>query len=654
MATYIQNVQDKVTQVRPPQTNWQFEAQLLSTRQAKYDAGHNKLSKMYGQILNAGLTREGNVEAREEFFQLIDNDLRKVAGVDLSLDSNVTQARAVFNQIYDNDFLVKDMVWTKNFQGEMKRAEGFKNCVDPEECGGQYWEDGVKAMNYKREEFKNSTNNESMRAQNVRYIPYNNLMAQAMVDMEAAGLDVTMEPEPNGSRYRAKMRNGSLVVTPLLSLFSGLYAKNPEFQDMYKVMAFNERKDWTYNAVQAGDYATLDEAAVGFVELKGEGIKQDFENLSRGIKYDTDALKDKFNAYKEDELNGTLLKTDVKDYERTAELLASSQELDSYLDLIKNAQKNQHSQTSMANIGDVLDGVRAATLFNGEMLNAAQTFANKDKEVTYTEDKGWLAQQQHGFNIDMENREFDHQIALEKWRLKHDHSSYRKEGVNYDKMTIKNLTAENALAEANALNTNLGVDFLADIDRLKGYDPEAQGINKDMNADEIQDWITAMSPTNAMYAGAAQSKLNDLVKAQHKAVVTSNIRQLEAINAGNNPANYRNLIDWDVMSSTDMEGVALGFPDLWKDEVPAKAVLEMTAFNEWVIDDATGLGENVPGRLYEGDQTGRYYVRDGNDQWHIHKTGDWNNKSGWETGPAIQKEAWDAWNSHQLNNTTYN
>ena len=168
MATYIQNVQDKVTQVRPPQTNWQFEAQLLSTRQAKYDAGHNKLSKMYGQILNAGLTREGNVEAREEFFQLIDNDLRKVAGVDLSLDSNVTQARAVFNQIYDNDFLVKDMVWTKNFQGEMKRAEGFKNCVDPEECGGQYWEDGVKAMNYKREEFKNSTNNESMRAQNVR------------------------------------------------------------------------------------------------------------------------------------------------------------------------------------------------------------------------------------------------------------------------------------------------------------------------------------------------------------------------------------------------------------------------------------------------------------------------------------------------------
>ena len=65
MATYIQKVQDKVTQVRPPETNWQFEAQLLSTRQAKYDAGHDKLSKMYGQILNAGLTREGNIEARE-------------------------------------------------------------------------------------------------------------------------------------------------------------------------------------------------------------------------------------------------------------------------------------------------------------------------------------------------------------------------------------------------------------------------------------------------------------------------------------------------------------------------------------------------------------------------------------------------------------
>ena len=86
MATYIPQVQDKVTSVRPPQTDWQFEAQLLSTRQSKYDAGHDKLSKMYGDILNSGLTREGNIEAREEFFKLIDSDLRKVAGIDLSLD----------------------------------------------------------------------------------------------------------------------------------------------------------------------------------------------------------------------------------------------------------------------------------------------------------------------------------------------------------------------------------------------------------------------------------------------------------------------------------------------------------------------------------------------------------------------------------------
>ena len=96
---------------------------------------------MYGQILNAGLTRESDIEAREEFFKLIDSDLKKVAGIDLSLDSNVLQAQHVFSQIYENDFLVKDMVWTKNFQDEMKRADGFKNCVDPKECGGQYWDD---------------------------------------------------------------------------------------------------------------------------------------------------------------------------------------------------------------------------------------------------------------------------------------------------------------------------------------------------------------------------------------------------------------------------------------------------------------------------------------------------------------------------------
>ena len=100
MATYDNRVQDQIARIRPPQDNLQFEAQLLQTRQAKYDAGHKQLSDMYGKILNSGLTRDQNIQARDEFFKLIDSDLKKIAGMDLSKQSNVSKAQNVFSQIF--------------------------------------------------------------------------------------------------------------------------------------------------------------------------------------------------------------------------------------------------------------------------------------------------------------------------------------------------------------------------------------------------------------------------------------------------------------------------------------------------------------------------------------------------------------------------
>lgn len=644
MATYIQNVQDKVTQVRPPQTNWQMEAQLLSTRQGAYDQGHDKLSQMYGQILNAGLTREGNIEAREEFFKLIDSDLRKVAGIDLSKDRNVTQAKNVFNQIYSNDYLVKDMVWTKNFQSEMERAQAFKNCTDPAECGGQYWDDGVKHMQYKREEFKNSTNDESLQADNARYIPYNNLMAQAMKDMKEAGLDITVEPTPDGSRYRAKMRNGDLLVNPLIDLFNGLYANNPQFQDMYKVMAYNERKDWTYNAVQSGEYATLDEAALGFVERQSAAIEKDFDRIAHGIKYDTDALQEKYDAYLDDIEKGRFNKEDVKDFQKTEQLLAGAQQVDGYLDIVRNAKKNMHSQSSMANIGDYLDAVRATNLFNGEMATAAETFANKNKEITYTEDKFALADQQHAFDVDMENREFQHKMAMEQWKHDHGSTAYGADKTNFDKMAEKMMVAEKAMEDVDALDiTNSFIEGMANID---GYDPKTVkgGLVSGMTPKQLQRWIDNYSAGNAnQVKPAAQQLLDDLNAEDHKNRVTANIRNLQAIQAGNDPATLKSKVDWSVMTPEDMTGIAMGFPELWQ-EIPMKAALEGTAFAEG----------GKKGRLYQGKQTGMSYVRDGNGEWWKLKQGaEWNDQKNWYTGPEVQTQAWDAWNGHQLDRTQY-
>ena len=353
MATYLQGVTDSVTQLNPPDPGLQFNMQLLQTRQSKYDASHAKLSKMYGTILNSGLTRDDNIAAREEFFKLVEGDLQKIAGMDLSLDSNVSKAQGVFKQFYTNKPMIKDIVWTKNYQSQQERAEGFKNCVDDEKCGGQYWEDGEKYMAYKRQEFKNMSSSESMNAQDVEYIPYNNITAKALADLkEMGGFDMKQDVIDGDYVYTTK--NGEILEQPLLGLFNQLYEKNPRFHDMYKVMAYNGRQDWIQSKMTDGTYKSFNEAQVGYIEEYREDYETKFEARSKTITHEKDKLKELVTAYEDDIQEGKLDPKDPK-YLETKSLYSNALSLDGYNQVFKSAQKNMHSQQSLSNISDYLD-----------------------------------------------------------------------------------------------------------------------------------------------------------------------------------------------------------------------------------------------------------------------------------------------------------
>ena len=98
MATYLQGQQDYVTQIQPTQPNLQFDAQMLGNLQNKYDAGHKKVSELYGSLLNAAMTRTDNIQARNQFFQMINEDIRRMGSLDFSLQQNVDAAAKELNQ----------------------------------------------------------------------------------------------------------------------------------------------------------------------------------------------------------------------------------------------------------------------------------------------------------------------------------------------------------------------------------------------------------------------------------------------------------------------------------------------------------------------------------------------------------------------------
>ena len=303
MATYIQGVQDYVPQFQPYQPDLNLYANVLQTKQTQYDTAYKSINKVYGQYFYSDLTRDNNIERKDEILKNIDFNLQRISGLDLSLDQNVEQAVQVFKPFYEDKFMMKDMAWTKNHTAQKQRAAGLKNSSD-EKLRAQYWDTGVKAMDYKREEFKNLSDEASLGFGNVEYTNYVNTQKEALKLAKEAGLSiesVKFSDDPNKS-WIIKTKNGKQLMEPLSKLFESTLGSDPAIQAVYKTQAYVNRKDYGYsNAAQFNGDSNAAE-----------------------MRY----LEDSFNILKQ------------QNVQRYNQLKASSQTYDAQIASIQNAIKN--------------------------------------------------------------------------------------------------------------------------------------------------------------------------------------------------------------------------------------------------------------------------------------------------------------------------
>jgi hypothetical protein len=153
---------------------------------------------------------------------------------------------------------MKDMAWTKNFAATYNRATGLKNSQD-EKQRGQYWGVGIKDMEYRREEFKNATLDETLNMGNVNYTPYVDAAEKYRKMAEEWGLEIDTTTVDESGLYFVRQRNGQPLIPALQKLFVNVYANDPSIQDMYATEAYVKRKD--YAAQNADKYGGDQNAA---------------------------------------------------------------------------------------------------------------------------------------------------------------------------------------------------------------------------------------------------------------------------------------------------------------------------------------------------------------------------------------------------------
>jgi len=380
MATFIPGVTDYIPQIQPWKPDLNFYSKALQRKQSQYDVAYNKVSNMYGSLLNAEMIRPDNLEKRDDFFKGIDQQIKKISTMDLSLVQNEDSAMDLFRPFYEDDNIIKDMSYTKKVQAQIQRGNSYKDCTDPVKCNGQYWPEGLDYINIMADEFKNASPEDALKMNAPEYIPWQNVTEMATKFATANKLSVTNISKDHG--YIITEKNGVKGYVPLFEIFKAEYGNNPNVLQMFKVQGVLKRKGWINENLYKynGDEGKALEA---YIEQTLAENKKPDEKLSKKAKQADEYLSAKQNLFLEKvKTIGAIPGSDEDKQNRQA--------AQDHLIVKKNLAVNQNvanvynslpnSVGNLKSLRDKADYIKSNSLFNQGIFEAAKSYA----DATYT------------------------------------------------------------------------------------------------------------------------------------------------------------------------------------------------------------------------------------------------------------------------------
>jgi len=471
MASYIQGSTDYIPQAQPWTPDYNFLGNVLQNAQSKYDQNYKQLSKTYGTLLNSPMLREDNNLQRDEFFKMIDNDIKKISGMDLSLQQNVDAANTVFDSFYQNKEMVKDMVYTKNYQRQIEIGDSYKNCLDEAQCGGQYWEEGMRALQYGAEEFKTASREQTLGMSNKEFTPFINVHEKAIKIAKEADLNVTQDIDTG--KWIITKKNGELIQGGLYALFNNALGNDPKIKDMYSTSAYVKRKD--FSQMYADEFGSAENA-------EREYINNLLGNATASIEQEEVQINnasDQMNARRAELLEKQ--KTTGLTYAERDALFELEQTLPAISESQNNIKttKNTINNTAAGDDINVLrsraDAAAAYMLSQYDFTNAAQVLSLKGAEMTMKENPYAFASHQSSLSLrnsmtmaeinrvnDLERLQFQHDLSIDKAQFDYNLENGFLDGISDLKEAGSQIISSGNIELVNKPNESYSTAMLTD------------------------------------------------------------------------------------------------------------------------------------------------------------------------------------------------
>lgn len=493
MATYLQGVTDYIPDYQPFQPDLNFYSNVMQTKQTQYDSNWKALNNIYGTYYNANLTRDNNIDKKDDHLKNIAFNLKRVSQLDLSLEQNVAQAQQVFKPFYEDKSLMKDMAWTKNYDNEQMKAKSLKGSSEVKD-NEKYWDTGVVAMDFMRDEFKNATEDEAMNFGNVSYTPFKNTIKEAQKLAKEAGLSVEkVDFSPDG-KWIVKTKNGQNLIEPLSKLFQAQLGSDPAIQEVYKIQSYVDRKSYAKNnaAVFGGDEnaAEMKYLEDSFTMLKrdntlrykqlqaqSKSYDKNIEDLDKQVREGRGTLEieqqlENFRANKD--INDKIL-TSAKDEQ---EVLSGGE---SSTGATSTGFKNPYGD--IKSLRQKVDYGMASKLMQKDLSEAANIFAYSNAEVDVDANPYAVNEQKHAMDLasiaargreDRLTQDYKNQQELKKTKVDRGTHYVDENGEilpyeNQESVYLKDLGAGDVTAAANFKNESRNISRMKTNDYAMPY-----------------------------------------------------------------------------------------------------------------------------------------------------------------------------------------
>lgn len=378
MANYLPNSADYVPEIQQFNPNLNFYAGALATKQSQYDQGLAKVSSLYNSAFNSPMSRTDNIERRDKYFKTIEQQVQKTAQMDLSIDSNVNSAQALFDPLLNDKHIIKDISYTKGLQNSFQRAEQFRNCVDPEKCGGSFWEEGVQALQYAQEEFKNANPDDSLKYSAPEYVPFQNVTQKAIKAAKDAGFNVSYDHKSRDGRYIVTDTNGQLLLGEngqgvLPQYLYGMFGNDFSIQKMYSTQAYVQRKNYAEaNAYKfAGSKDAAESEYLHSIMLKTvpkiEKAKAELTSIREDAKVGSKSLEILAQTNPSDDVNEA--------YQQLQNILAITEPAEAYHEQVSNAINTAPNLNDVKSLRSRVDNIVANANFMDNINTAAYSYA---------------------------------------------------------------------------------------------------------------------------------------------------------------------------------------------------------------------------------------------------------------------------------------